>query len=100
MPVTVPEGEDAAARLDALGFILIPEGDVQRLDEPMFGTELGDALSSFDFYGDAPVQIVTVKATADQLPKELIFIPALLLMALISLLQTRRARAFTKGETA
>ncbi|KUP93381.1 TRAP transporter permease [Tritonibacter horizontis] len=100
VPVTVPEGEDAAARLDALGFILIPEGDVQRLDEPMFGTELGDALSSFDFYGDAPVQIVTVKATADQLPKELIFIPALLLMALISLLQTRRARAFTKGETA
>ena len=91
VPLTVPEVDGADARLDELGFMLIPDGDVQQLDEPMFGTELGDALDSFDFYADDPVQIANVQATADQLPKELIFIPALLLMALIALLQSRRA---------
>ena len=71
--------------------MIVPDGDVQQLDEPMFGTELGDALSSFDFYGDDPVQIASVQATSDQMPKELIFIPALLLMGLIAWLQSRRA---------
>jgi hypothetical protein len=33
-----------------------------------------------------------VKVPADQLPKELIFIPALLLLGLIALMQTGRAR--------
>ncbi|WP_224826061.1 TRAP transporter permease [Cognatishimia sp. MH4019] len=101
VPLTVPEGADAQARLDTLGFIIVPEVGVQRLDEPGFGTELGDALSSFDFYGDDPVQITQVKATADQLPKELIFIPALVLLGLIALMQSRRATpALREGEPA
>ena len=100
VPVTIPDQAGAEARLDELGFILIPEGDVVRLDEPMFGTGLSDALSSFDFYGDDPVQITAVNAPADQLPKELMFIPALLLMALIGWLQSRRAKVFPEGETA
>ncbi|WP_281982577.1 TRAP transporter permease [Thalassorhabdomicrobium marinisediminis] len=100
IPVTVPEGADAQARLDTLGFIIYDEDGVQRLDEPMFGTDLGDALSSFDFYGDEPVQIASVQATADQLPKELIFIPALLLLGLIAFLQHRRAEPDLQGEPA
>ncbi|MFW2589950.1 TRAP transporter permease [Sagittula sp. SSi028] len=97
VPITVPDVDGADARLDELGFLLIPEGDLQLLDEPMFGTDLGDALSSFDFYGDDPVQISSVQATADQLPKELIFIPALLLLALIAFAQTRRAQRLPEG---
>ncbi len=89
----VPEGADAAARLDALGLLLAPEGDQMILEEPMFGTPLADTLSSFDFYGDDPVQITAVRAPNDQLPKELIFIPALLLLGLIALMQSRRARS-------
>ncbi|SDI26923.1 TRAP transporter permease [Lutimaribacter saemankumensis] len=89
----VPEGADAAARLDSLGLLLAPEGDQMILEEPMFGTPLADTLSSFDFYGDDPVQITAVRAPNDQLPKELIFIPALLLLGLIALMQSRRARS-------
>ncbi|MDO6729925.1 TRAP transporter permease [Marinovum sp. 2_MG-2023] len=101
VPVTVPDVDGAEARLDALGFVLIPEGDVVRLDEPGFGTDLGDALASFDFYGDDPVAIASVQASADQWPKELIFIPALMLLALIAYLQSRRAQpTIREGEPA
>ena len=100
VPLTVPEGEGAEARLDALGLLLVPEGDVQKLDEPSFGSPLADSLSSFDFYGDDPVAISAVQATADQLPKELIFIPALLLMALIAWMQNNRAVATREGAVA
>ncbi|MEC7764757.1 MAG: TRAP transporter permease [Pseudomonadota bacterium] len=91
--LTVPEVEGAQARLDEWGLMLMPEGDQVILEEPMFGTELSDRLASFDFYGDEPVTISAVQAPADQLPKELMFIPALALMALIAFLQSRRAQA-------
>ncbi|GGH29433.1 TRAP transporter, 4TM/12TM fusion protein [Cribrihabitans marinus] len=94
--LTVPEEDSAGARLDALGLILMPEGDVVRLDEPMFGTPMGEDLSSFDFYGEDPVQLKAVRVAADQMPKELIFIPALLLLGLIALLQSRRAAATSR----
>ncbi len=100
VPLTVPEGDSAEARLDALGLILVPEGDVQRLDEPGFGSDLAENLASFDFYADDPVAITSVQATADQLPKELIFIPALILLALIAMLQLRRAEPVREGEMA
>ncbi|WP_417250372.1 TRAP transporter permease [Celeribacter sp.] len=100
LALNVPEG-DAAARLDALGLMLAPEGDVMRLDEPMFGAPVSEKLSTFDFYGDDPVQITAIQAPANQLPKELIFIPALLLLAFIAFLQNGRAKAVTsKGVAA
>nr|WP_299753932.1 DUF3394 domain-containing protein [uncultured Boseongicola sp.] len=98
VPLTVPDVDGAEARLEALGMILVPEGDVQRMDEPSFGTDLSDTLSTFDFYGDDPVAISSVQATANQLPKELIFIPALMLLALVAFLQTRRAPPTTREE--
>ena len=101
VPLIVPDADGADARMAALGLILVPEGDVQKLDEPSFGTELSDKLSSFDFYGDDPVAITSVQAAAIQMPKELIFIPALLLLALVAFLQTGRARKLeTQGATA
>ena len=97
----VPEGADVQARLDSLGVMLVPEGETIKLDEPMFGTFLSDKLSTFDFYGDEPVQIATVQAPSNQLPKELIFIPALLLLAFVAFLQSRRAEDETpQGELA
>jgi len=91
VPVTVPDAEGAEARLDALGLIVMPEGDMMRLDEPMFGTDIGTALESFDFYGDDPVVITQVQVENDRLPKEIFFIPALLLLAGLVLIQRRRA---------
>jgi len=96
--LTVPDLEGAPARLDDWGLLLMQEGDEVRLEEPMFGTALSDQLSSFDFYGEDPVQITSVQAPSDQLPKELMFIPALALMALIAFLQSRRAPAATTRE--
>ena len=101
LALTVPEGADAAERLDALGLMLMPEGDRMILDEPMFGSPVSERLASFDFYGDEPVEITAVRAPADQMPKELIFIPALLLLGLIALLQYRRAETpSAEGEPA
>jgi hypothetical protein len=65
----------------------------------MFGSPLSEQLASFDFYGDAPVSITSVQAPTNQLPKELIFIPALLLLGLVTVLQRRRA-AIIEGEPA
>lgn len=101
VPLIVPDVEGADARLDALGFVLVPEGGVLRIDEPSFGSDLSDSLSSFDFYGDDPVAISSVSVAADQMPKELIFIPALLLLGLIAFLQNGRATAaIREGEVA
>ncbi|MEP2781944.1 MAG: TRAP transporter permease [Pseudoruegeria sp.] len=101
VPLIVPDVDGVDARLSKLGIILIPDGDVQQLDEPGFGSDLADALSSFDFYGDDVVSITKVQAASDQLPKELIWFPALALLALIAVLQRRRAvPAMKVGEIA
>lgn len=99
--ILTPDVEGAQARLDALGIILIPEDGVQRLDEPGFGSEFGETLADFDFYGDEVVSITAVTSPANQMPKELIFIPALLLLGFVGFVQMRRAKTHElKGATA
>ncbi len=100
MSLVVPVGDqaDGAARLDAMGFMATQDGGNMILEEPMFGTPISGKLDSFDFYADDPVRIAEVKAPKAQMPKELIFLPALLLLGLISMLQMARARK--EGEPA
>jgi len=88
----VPEGKDGAARLKAQGLTLIPEGDIVKLDEPFPGTPFFDQMGVFDFYGDEPVVVIAAEAKAEQMPKELIFIPGLILLGLIMLSQQARIR--------
>ena len=88
----VPEAEGAAARAEELGLILMPEDGTMRLDQPMFGTPVEGGLQSSDFYGDEPVRISAVRIPAEQMPQELIFIPALALLALVAFLQSARTR--------
>ncbi len=89
--VLAPESEGSGAeRLDALGLALIEEDGAVKLEEPLFGTPFADTMQGFDFYGDAPVTVTSVKAPADQMPKELVFIPALILLGLIAMLQRGR----------
>ncbi|MEP2186049.1 DUF3394 domain-containing protein, partial [Roseibium sp.] len=92
LPVGVGSGEE---RLAKSGLLLLPEGDVVKMDEPSFGSPFSDSLSSFDFYADDPVQIATVQAPSNQMPKEWVFIPALVFLALIAFLQ--RARISRQG---
>lgn len=96
--LVLPVKGDAAARMQASGLLLVAEGDVVKMDEPMFGSPFASNLSSFDFYGDEPVILASVKAPSSQLPKELMFIPAFILLALIAMLQ--KGRINKKGEPA
>jgi TRAP transporter 4TM/12TM fusion protein len=94
--LVLPIPGDVASRMDATGLLLMTEGDVVKMDEPSFSSPFASSLGSFDFYGDEPVQIASVKAPADQMAKEWVFIPALILLILVAMLQ--RARMGRKGE--
>ncbi|MFW8593151.1 TRAP transporter permease [Cribrihabitans neustonicus] len=91
------DGSDGTQMVDDFGLMLLEEDGVVKLEEPMFGTPASPSLENFDFYADEPVRIVEVKAPASQLPKELMFIPALLLIALVALMQRGRARETEEG---
>ncbi|MEM6889716.1 MAG: TRAP transporter permease [Pseudomonadota bacterium] len=87
--ITVPEDAEGT-RMDALGLLTLEDGDQVTLEEPMFGTPYAETFQNYDFYGDEFVTIKEVRAPASQLPKELMFIPGLLLLALVVLLQRGR----------
>ncbi len=80
----------AEERLAASGLILIEEDGVVKMDEPSFSSPFAGSLGSFDFYLDEPVKIASVKAPADQMAKELVFIPALIFLLFIAFLQRAR----------
>jgi len=88
LPVT--EEGDGASRLEAAGLTTFPEGDVVKLDEPFFGTPFVDKLGGFDFYLDTPVEIATVQTAADRMPKQVFYIPALILLGVVIMFQRRR----------
>ena len=83
-----PEG-DGAARLAKMGLVLAP-GSEAVLEEPIFGTPNEALGTTFDFYADDPVVVKSVMAPVERLPKEVFYLPALLLLGLIVLLQRRR----------
>ncbi len=84
-----PEG-DGAARLEGAGLLVTPEGDVAKLEEPMAGTPFFTRFQMFDFYADQPVQVLRAEIPASRMPKEVFYIPALLLLGLVVWSQRRR----------
>ena len=84
------EGEDAAAMLKDKGLVVQIDGDKALIEEPFPGTPFFETMKDFDFYGDVPVTVSAVKTEADRLPKQLFYIPALLLLGLVIFLQKRR----------
>lgn len=91
--ITLPAlAGDAIGALDAQGLAVLPDGDVLAMDEPFPGTPFFESLGNeYDFYGDTPVAITEVQIENDRSPKELFFIPALILLLGIVLIQRRRA---------
>ncbi len=82
---------DGLQRLDAAGLPVRVEDGKAVLDEPFAGTRFfTEFTDTFDFYGDVPVEIVTVQLEAQRMPKEVFYLPALLLLGLVILLQRRR----------
>ncbi len=81
---------DGTRRMEQAGLLVVPEGNVAKLEEPIAGTPFFTRLQMFDFYGDKPVQILRAEMPADRIPKEVFYIPAVLLLGLIWWAQRRR----------
>ena len=90
--VVTPEAEASGIdRLGAVGLSVMEDGDMLLLDEPFPGTPFFESLGNeYDFYGDDPAQIVLAQVENDRMPKEIFFIPALLLLLMIVGLQSHR----------
>ncbi len=84
------EGASAQERIQNSGLMLLPEGDTVRMEEPMFGTPTAEKLANFDFYADTPVTLAAVQVPRDRMPAQVFYIPALLLLGLVIVLQRRR----------
>ena len=89
----VPLGEpaEAAQRLSQAGLDVRLEDGIAIIDEPFQGTPFFENIGNlFDFYADEPVQIKEIKKPAERMPKEVFYLPAILLFGLIYLLQKGR----------
>lgn len=88
----LPLGDPAPGeeRLEKAGLTVLIEGDQAILEEPFPTSPLAELFRDFDFYGDQPVRIAKIESPAERMPKEVFYIPALLVLAGISALQWRR----------
>lgn len=86
--VEVPEGETGQERIANFGLELIIDGNDVTIDNVTFDSP-ADAQGVFDW----DQKIVDLRVPADQPPKELIWIPALMLFGLVALLQSRRQKS-------
>lgn len=95
--ILVPLGgsntDDAAKRLQDAGLTVSIADGQTTIEEPFPGTPFFETIGkSFDFYGDEPVQIAEVKKPSVRIFKEIFYLPAIALLALIIWLQRRRER--------
>lgn len=90
--LVVPMGPKAegAERLEKAGLTVLIEDGVAKLEEPLPASTYEQQLKGFEFYGDTPVEVKTVSLPADRMPKEVFYIPALLLLGFVIMLQLRR----------
>ncbi len=85
------EGEEPEQRMTQSGLMMMPDGDRMLMDEPMFGSSWQQRLQSFDFFDpDRPVELTALQVEADRMPAQVFYIPALLLLGLVIVLQRRR----------
>lgn len=93
LPLGAPAGS-GDERLQREDLPVILDGDRVTLEEPFrpgpSGSVPGQKLGGFDFYGDQPVEIVAIQVENERLPKEVFYLPALLLLGLVVVLQRRR----------
>jgi TRAP transporter 4TM/12TM fusion protein len=91
--LVVPLGAagEGAQRLEAAGLLVQMEDGRLLLEEPFPGTPFFEDLGkAYDFYADHPVEIVHGLVPNERLPKEVFYIPALILLTVVLLLQRRR----------
>ncbi len=89
-PNPPPCPTDGLKRLKGAGLLVVADGQKALLDEPIIGSQFFTTLQDFDFYGDVPIEIVTVQVENKRMPKELFYIPALFLLGFVIMMQRRR----------
>jgi len=86
-------GDGEARLMTAAGLMINIDGERAILDEPMPSTALSQTMLAFDFYGDEPVQIERIEVPTERMAKEWFYIPAIILLFFVIVLQRRRLRA-------
>ncbi len=88
----LPIGDETGAieRLAQSGLALAVEDGKAKLRVPKLGSKFEAKLKTFDFYGDVPVIVATVAVRNERPSKEVFYIPAFLLLAMIVFMQRRR----------
>ena len=84
------EAGDGETRLEQAGLTVIMEDGGATLEEPFAGTAFFQTLQMFDFYADPLVKVSKVQLPATRMPKEVFYLPALLLLAFVVFMQRRR----------
>ena len=84
--VAIPDGETGEQKLEKLGLMTYEEEGKVLIDSVTFGSPAADLGLQFD------QEILAVRAPTDRLPKEWMWLPALLLFGLVVWMQRRRQR--------
>ena len=97
--LTVPLGPagDGGARFEKVGLLLLIEDGKAKLEEPLPGSPFESLGRTFDFYADDPVEIASIALPRDRMPKEVFYLPAVLAIALVILMQRRRAMTMQRA---
>ncbi|MGI9353056.1 MAG: TRAP transporter permease [Rhizobiaceae bacterium] len=89
--ISMGDRADAVERLKNAGLNVIVEDGFAKVEEPFPQTPLFEKIGNlFDFYGDEPVVVSKVRLKAERPAKEWFYIPAILLLGFIYLMQRRR----------
>lgn len=89
--VPMSNQQEAIKRLEDAGLNIIVEDGRALIEEPFPGTPFFETIGkSFDYYGDEPVEVATIRSAKDRLPKEVFYLPAVLILGLVYWLQRRR----------
>jgi hypothetical protein len=98
--VPMDDKQDGMARLENNGLFVTVDDDAAAMEEPLPGSPFVSLGRKFDFYGDDQVVIETVSIPNERVAKEIFYIPAVLLLALVVTLQFRRKRSDQAGSGA
>ena len=83
----VPGGANGEERMQALGLMLVEEDGKTLIDNVAFASQAADLGLEFD------QEILLVRAPTDRMRKEIMWIPGVLLLLVVSFLQWRRKRS-------
>ena len=92
--VVVPLGEagEGTARLELHGLLISLDEDKALFEEPLPGSKFESLSSAFDFYADDPVLVSRIDLPNERMAKEMFYIPAFGLLAIVVGLQLRRRK--------